>query len=393
MLYALVEIEPAITSKNHRLPLNLCLVIDQSTSMKGTRLQHVKEAARQIVDELRKDDTLAIVTFSDRAEVLLPSQRAIVGVQAKAKITPLRAKGGTEILQGLRAGLSEIEKHRSEHVISHLILLTDGCTYGDDEACIAEAERAGDRKISITAMGIGEDWNDVLLDEIASRSGGSSAYIASPSQVQALLQKRIRGLEATVATGLTLEVRCADGVRVESAFLTSPYLEPLTLTGGMMRIGSIEADKPAHIVLEVELEQQPVGERRLLQLKASGDVPALRRCGETLRQDIQCVFTADELSHDTDDVPSSIVSALSRITLYRMQEQAWSALAAGNAGRATSQLEIVATRLLEIGEKQLAQAAMLEAGHVSSKGHPTARGRKRLKYGTRSLANRRKTYD
>ena len=393
MLYALIEIEPAENSISQRLPLNLCLVIDQSTSMKGARLQHVKEAARQIADELQEDDALAIVAFSDRAEVLLPSQTATSGAQTKAKITSLRAKGGTEILQGIHAGLAELEKHHTEQMISQLILLTDGRTYGDDEKCIAEAERAGDRKISITAMGIGEDWNDALLDEIASRSGGISTYIASLAEVQTLLQKRIRGLGTAFATGLSLKARCADGVKVESAFLTSPYLEPLTLSGGLMRLGSLEADEPLHVVLEMAVKQKPVGERRLLQLELSGDVPSLRRREEMLIHNIRCVFTDDEHDQSSDVVPSGIVSALSKITLYRMQEQAWSALSAGNIDRATTQLEMVATRLLEMGEKQLARAVMLEAGHVSSKGHPTARGRKRIKYGTRGLAKGREIHD
>jgi Ca-activated chloride channel family protein len=393
MLYALVEIEPAAASESHRLPLNLCLLIDQSTSMKGARLQHVKEAARQLVDELHEDDTLAIVTFSDHAEVVLSSQRSISSAQAKAKITPLRAQGGTEILQGMLAGLTELEKHHDEHVISHLILLTDGRTYGDDERCIAEAEAAGNKRIGISAMGIGEDWNDVLLDEIASRSGGTSAYIASPGRVRSLLQKRIRGLGATFATGLTLRVRCADGVRVESAFLTSPYLEPLSLSSGLMRLGSLEADVPMHVVLEMAVEQKPLGEQRLLQLELSGDIPSLSRRDEILRHEIRCVFTDDQLHHGGDVAPPAVVSALSRITLYRMQEQAWSALSAGHYTQATSKLETVATRLLEIGEKQLARAVMLEAGHVATKGHPTARGRKRIKYGTRSLAHGRKIDD
>jgi hypothetical protein len=76
-----------------------------------------------------------------------------------------------------------------------------------------------------------------------------------------------------------------------------------------------------------------------------------------------------------------------------MQEQAWSALSAGNSDQATSQLEMVATRLLEMGEKRLARAVMLEAGHVATKGHPTARGRKRIRYGTRSLAEGSEIYD
>jgi hypothetical protein len=142
-----------------------------------------------------------------------------------------------------------------------------------------------------------------------------------------------------------------------------------------------------HVVLEMEVKQKSAGEQRLLQLELSGDVPSLSRREEVLRQDIRCVFTDDEPNLGKDVVPPAVVSALGRITLYRMQERAWSALSAGDSDRATSQLEMVATRLLEMGEKQLARAAMLEAGHVASKGHPTARGRKRIKYGTRSLAN------
>ena len=52
MLYLLVEMWPAPTERGKRLPLNLCLVVDRSTSMQGARLEHVKDAARQIIDEL-----------------------------------------------------------------------------------------------------------------------------------------------------------------------------------------------------------------------------------------------------------------------------------------------------------------------------------------------------
>jgi hypothetical protein len=180
---------------------------------------------------------------------------------------------------------------------------------------------------------------------------------------------------------------------VEGAFLTSPYLEPLALSGGLIRLGSLGVDVPMHVMLEMEVARKPVGARRLLQLELRGDVPALSRRGEMLRRDVRCVFTSDKSEYSGDVVPPAVVSALSRITLYRMQEQAWSALSAGESDQATRKLEMVATRLLELGEKQLARAVMLEAGHVASKGHPTARGRKAIRYGTRGLANGRNVYD
>ncbi len=392
-LYLLMNVQPGLEAQNKRLPLNLCLVIDCSTSMQGTRLEHVRQAAHQIIDELYDDDALAVVVFSDRARVVLPSQVSINRVHAKAKISSIRASGGTEILQGVQLGLEELEKRHSDLHTSHLILLTDGQTYGDDEECIAEARRAGAQRIGITAMGIGDDWNDALLDEMASQSGGASAYIASPAQVRTLLRQRVRGLGSVFAQGLTLEPRCAEGVWVESVFRTLPYLERLSLTDGAIGLGSLQADVPLVLVFEVGVGQNSVGEHRLLQFELTSDIPALGKRGYRLRRDVFCTFAPAE--PPPQPVPTPVLRALSKVALYRMQERAWDALVSGDAKTATRQLEMMATRLFDLGETQLAQAAMLEAGRISKGTAPTSKGRKELKYGTRSLtiASWSKSYD
>ena len=393
MLYLLTEIRPAAVEGGKRLPLNLCLVVDRSTSMQGVRLEHVKEAARQIIDELNDDDSLAVVTFNDRAEVVLPSSMGVNRPHAKAKVSSIIASGGTEILQGMQVGIGEVEKRLGQPVISHVILLTDGQTYGDEDDCLAEARLAGARRIGITAMGIGEDWNDALLDAVASQSGGTSAYIASPGQVRTLLQQRVRGLGSVFAQGLTLEFRCADGVRVENVWRASPHLERLASTGDVVDLGTMQADAPLTIVVEASVIQRPPGEHRMLQLELIGDIPPLGRQREKLLRDIHCTFTAEE--PQPGPVPPVILSVLTKVTIYRMQEQAWDRLDQGQVKAATRQLERVATRLFDLGETQLARAAMLEAGRLSQGAATTAKGRKEIKYGTRSLtlASRRKSYD
>jgi Ca-activated chloride channel family protein len=393
VVYLLVEIWPATTTRGRRLPLNLCLVIDRSTSMQGARLEHVKQAAYNIIDELDDDDSLAVVAFNDRAEVVLPAASSLNRIQAKAKVASIIARGGTEIYQGLQAGMGEIERRLGQQVTNHVILLTDGQTYGDEEDCLAEARLAGARRIGITAMGIGEDWNDTLLDEMASQSGGVSAYIASPGQVRTLLEQRVRGLGSTFAQGLTLEYRCAEGVKIESMFRTSPYLEHLSLTSDPINLGSMQADATLTIVIETSVAKKPPGEHRLLQLELTADVPALGRRGERLRHDFRCTFTPDE--PPPEPVPAGILSVLSKVAVFRMQERVWTALDDGDMSTATHQLERIATRLFELGDTQLARAAMLEAGRVSQGGATTAKGRKEIKYGTRSLTMplRRESYD
>ena len=334
-----------------------------------------------------------MVTFNDRAEVVLPSTLGIRRAQAKAKIAPIQANGGTEILQGIQVGMEEVKKHLGKPVTSHMILLTDGQTYGDEEDCLAEARLAGTRHIGITAMGIGEDWNDTLLDEIAAQSGGVSAYIASPGQVRTLLQQRVRGLGSLFAQGLTLEFRCADGVRVESVYRSAPHVERISLDGNVVNLGSLQADAPMSIVAEVGVSARSTGEHRILQLDLVGDIPSLGRRGEKLRCDIRCTFVPTEMI--PEQVPASVLSVLSKVTIYRMQEQAWTTLDEGDVKTATRQLERIATHLFSLGETQLARSAMLEAGRISQSGTATAKGRKEIKYGTRSLtiASRRNSYD
>jgi Ca-activated chloride channel family protein len=393
IVYLLIEIWPTATTRGRRLPLNLCLVIDRSTSMQGARLEHVKQAAYNIIDELDDEDSLAVVAFNDRAEVVLPTASGLNRIQAKAKVASIIAMGGTEILQGLQAGIEEVEKRLGQQVTNHVILLTDGQTYGDEEDCLAEARLAGARRIGITAMGIGEDWNDTLLDEMASQSGGVSAYIASPGQVRTLLQQRVRGLGSTFAQGLTLEYRCAEGVKIESLFRISPYLERLDLTSDSINLGTMQADTSLTIVVEMSVAQKPPGVHRILQLELTADVPALGRHGERLCHDYQYTFTPNE--PPPEPVPAAVLSVLSKVAIFRMQERVWTALDDGDVRTATHQLERIATRLFELGDTQLARAAMLEAGRVSQGGTATAKGRKEIKYGTRSLTMplRRESYD
>jgi Ca-activated chloride channel family protein len=394
VLYLLIEIRPSKSEQGQRLPLNLCLVVDRSTSMQGARLDNVKLAAHQIIDELHDDDSLAVVTFNDRAEVVLPNSRNIDRKRAKSRVSSIWASGGTEILKGIQLGLEEIERYHDKHVTSHLILLTDGQTYGDENDCIAEARSAGVRRIGLTAMGIGEDWNDVLLDELATQSGGVSAYIASPGQVRTLLQQRVRGLGAVYARDMELSLRFAEGVWLENSYRISPFLDRLTFQNGVINLGSLQADAPMSLVLEIGTNQKPPGEQRILQLELTADIQALGRHGEKMRRDISIMFTPNEPA-EVEAVQPSILSALSKITIYRMQERVWDTIEDGNVDDASHQLEMIATRLFDLGESRLARAAMLEAGRIAKGGSPTAKGRKELKYGTRSLtiASRRGSHD
>ena len=85
-------------------------------------------------------------------------------------------------------------------------------------------------------------------------------------------------------------------------------------------------------------------------------------------------------------VPPNIVSALGKLAIFKMQEKTMEDLDQGQIEKASQRLETMATRLLNIGENELAKAALLEAGRLVRIGNLSPEGRKKIRYGTRSLS-------
>jgi len=83
--------------------------------------------------------------------------------------------------------------------------------------------------------------------------------------------------------------------------------------------------------------------------------------------------------------PQILVRAMSRLSLFRLQEMARNDLRAGNLSQATRRLKNLATRLLQSGEDQLAQTVMLELDHIKEHQDMREDIQKQIKYGTRAL--------
>jgi Ca-activated chloride channel family protein len=394
VLYVLVEIavNSARQQPRHRHPLNLCLVLDRSASMQGARLQRVKEATHYIIDSLSERDVFSVVTFGDRAEVLLPAEPGLDKAMAKARVSAIHTSGGTEILQGLSTGLAEVERWRAPGMVNHLILLTDGRTYGGEQECLARAELARQRQVGVSTMGIGQDWNDKLLDEIASISGGTSSYVDAAAKVILGFRERIRTLKATLAQNAVLDLHLAEGVQFREAFRVSPYLDQLRAQEGRLNVGPLDSVRSCVLIVELLIERELEGALCASRLELCLDVADVGSDGEAepgyrqvcLEKWIEVDLTRDVL--DPKPVPPNIVSALGKLAIFKMQEKTMEEMERGQIEQASQRLETMATRLLNIGENELAKAALLEAGRLVRTGHLSPEGRKKIRYGTRCLS-------
>ncbi|MBN1428597.1 MAG: VWA domain-containing protein [Anaerolineae bacterium] len=386
LLYVLAKIQPRLETMTLKTdaPLNLCLVIDRSKSMSGVRMQHLKNAAYRIIDECKPTDIISMVAFSDDAEVIVPAQRLSDPRNAKTMISAIRADGATAILAGLRQGLIQIERFRSSEYVNHLILITDGRTYGDEAECIKMATKARDNGIGISGMGIGEDWNDRFLDSLASQTGGSSVYINSPDTVAHFLHERIRSLATAYAERSRLVATPASDVQLNSITRLTPDAMTLPTDPQPILLGVIDGLAATSLLLQFHVltDGAERGNFFVGRLDLSGEVLGTNQHLERATQDLS-VEIGDHESEENP--PPELLDALSKLMLYRLQDRARDAIENGDIGQATRSLEFLATRLFEAGQDDLGQAALSEAERVTNTRVLSKEGVKRLKYGTRAL--------
>ncbi len=386
VLYLLVEIIPNeryAEQDQRQVPLNLALVIDRSTSMKGPRLERVKQAAHRIIENLNPDDILSVISFSDRAEVVVPATTIDEPATLKAVVSTMQANGGTEIFQGLQAGVKQLEQSLNPKSVNHLILLTDGHTYGDEEKCLRLAEEISQQGIGISTVGIGQEWNDVFLDKLASKTGGSSTYINAPSAIVRFLNERVRSLGAAYVERLRLSVAPDSDVVLEDAFRLVPHPQPLPTDKEYIPLGSLEKNKSISVILQIQMPALPENRfRTVARIDITGDILQDGYRGYKVVSDFS-IEVSDEAPQENP--PTAILNALGKLTLYRMQEKAMEALSTGDVREATRRLENLATRLLENGQESLARAALAEARRVARTAMLSDEGQKALKYGTRAL--------
>jgi len=383
LIYVLLDILPTKNAVEASAPpLNVSLVLDCSTSMQGEKIEIVKATAIEIMRRLRPQDIFSVVSFSDRAEVIIPAMRAHDVIKSENRIHSLHTSGGTEIYQGLRAGYDEVRRYQTATAVNHIILLTDGQTYGDEDKCFKLSDDAGQLGIGISGLGIGNEWNDTFLDALAKSTGGSSMYVSDPQKIQHLLLEKFNRLSAVFADDVILDFEPVSGVEIAYCFRINPEPGPLDMQTPI-HLGPIPRSEKLSVMMEIRVEPQSRSVDSL-EFLLGAITPSI--AGIEIPQPVPFSISLPIMDELVSDLPpQSIIQALSRLTLYRMQERAHEAVSDGEFDRATKHLRSLASHLMSQGERALARTVLFEAEHIERKQKYSDDGDKAIKYGTRAL--------
>ena len=391
LAYVLIEAKPTGAMANVQMPLNFSLVLDHSGSMSGEKLRNLKEAVKLVLDRMGPQDYVSVTIFDDNAQVVSPSQPLTNPDHLKSLVDGIRDGGGTEMSKGMRLGLTEVQKALDPSRVSRILLLTDGQTFGDEDLCQQLGADAGQRGVPITALGLGDDWNEELLDAVANASGGVSDFIDTPDKIQQTFQSALQSMQATVVNNAQLILRLVGGVTPRQVWRVIPLisqLSPRALSDRDVQVdlGDLEKEQGQAILVELLLPPRPAGRYRIAQAEVNYDVPAAGVAGEKARGDILLTFTDDATLAQQYD--PRVMNLVEKVTAFKLQTRALDEAQAGNIAGATQKLRAAATRLLEMGESELAAAAQEEAARLEQQGQMSAAGTKKLRYETRKLTQR-----
>jgi Ca-activated chloride channel family protein len=391
LAYVLIEAVPGAGMAQVQMPLNLSLVLDKSGSMSGKKIQNLRQAAKLVVDRLGPEDTISIVAFSDRKYLIAKSQPVVDQQDLKRKIDRIRDGGGTAISGGMGQGLAELATALSPDRVSRMLLLTDGQTFGDEKQCLKLGKKAGASGIVVNALGLGDDWNEDLLDDIAEASGGVADFIDSPDKIVAFFEQAVKSMQDTVVQNAQLVLRLASGVTPRQVWQVLPMISnlgyrPLSDRDVQVTLGELEKGQSRSLLVELLISPRPAGSYRIAQAEIDYDVPGLKLVGEKIKTDIMLDFSADATLAKRYD--ADVMNIVEKVTAFKLQTRALEEAKMGNVAGASQKLRAAATRLLEMGEDELAQSALDEAENLEKSGQMSAHGTKKLRYETRKLTQR-----
>lgn len=399
-LFVVLKVRPHLNAAEARPKLAIALVVDTSGSMRevvtepgertgqstfvdgkeyelvrggNTKLDIVIESLRGILSEpdaLADSDRLALIHFDDRAGVVVPFTDARDRRSLVKAAEELRSfSGGTHMGAGMREAITLL---KGETGNKRMILLSDGQTF-DEEVVLSVSEDLFQNRIPLTAIGVGDDWNESLLTKVADRTQGQVMDVVpdiqhpQPPSVRASelpqhILADIRKAGKEVVTNLILSINLVRDVQLDRITRTYPLQSEVDLAQTPYLLGNAEAGDDTVFVLEFTLQPRPPARMRVAQLGLTYQVPGANYRGELPPQDVVVEFTQNEAL--AAQMNQEVMLYVQQRNIEQLIRQATMAVRT-NPVQAQKTMELARSMTVKLGNSVMTQAldrAMDELG-------------------------------
>ncbi|MEA3327449.1 MAG: VWA domain-containing protein [Chloroflexota bacterium] len=273
-------------TESGRPPLSCSIVLDVSGSMRGRKMENTKQALRLAARLLRDGDQVALTTFSDRARQILPSTN--YGKNARtvfeSAVDEIEAGGMTALFSGLELGLEQAQKMRSDTDLT--LLLSDGqANVGETDLEVVGnlAKKAADTGLIVSTLGVGANYNEALMTEIATQGRGRFYHVQSADEIVPYMTGELGEAADLAARDVRIHIQLPNGSALIP--LSAAYACEVVKGEAIISVGDIPADLEVEIPLRLTLFSGKENDR----IAVEGHITYVTPAGSNLLSDLNRV--------------------------------------------------------------------------------------------------------
>ena len=366
----LVELSPHAALK--RIPANVVLLIDASSSMGGSKWNTVKQAVGELIGALGDEDRVAVVLFHSSSSVVFPlaslAENRKVMQEHLAKLPS--PSGVTNLEQGLKTAYQTFQDRSASDKfkrVNHVMLLTDGFPtdghgYRVDKTHVYEQIVSKQEHITLTGIGIGsaEDYDADFIGRLCDLGRGSYYHANDLSKLKAGIAQEVQKLQAAVVGDLTLEFTGVEGrmLRLAKVF---PEIVLYDIPGNKkafsLPTGSMTKDTVSFLVQTASIADVSDGEKvPLFSVQARYD--------SSLTETVAVSIAASSRESDVAAHDSDVLQALQTLQVHLNGDAIQKSLASGDKAKATRLIENTTRIASQLGQAKVTVALAQLAGDL-----------------------------
>ena len=310
-------------------PVNICIALDTSGSMADEgKLDNAKQAAIELASSMRPVDYVSLITFSGDVKVQISSAPMVDHGHFEEIVRKLKPFGATNLHKALETAYSEINAQiqtvvqgsQDTPAVKRIILLTDGQpTKGKSkiDEYVPLSKSIGASRVSVVAIGLGSDYNEDLLSQIASDTDGVWYNIQDPNQLTSLFAEEFQEMKTVMMVKPELRLQLMAGAEVSEVYKVIPMLTKIEDTqreGNLHHISlsDVVSGKQQSLVFKIQVPARASGEFRIAKAELVSD-------DRVKSKDILVNFTDDSnlTSQEANPYPRVLLSTSESTVMLR----------------------------------------------------------------------------
>jgi Ca-activated chloride channel homolog len=346
-----------------KYPINLALAIDRSGSMGDGKIEKVLEATRLIAGMMKQQDIFSLVTFDDKVETIIPSAKGADLKGVDMLLNKVTLGGNTFLSGGYEAAACQVF-NASSIAISRIVLLSDGQANRGitDLGQLSELAKAFRQKGATTStFGVGIDFDEGLMTNLAESGGGNAIVIEDPLQAAEVFRE-----ELDMMRGLT-DVDCSICFKSAMSGVFAQQLNTFPIENEAWVLGDVSCAEERFFILELSL---PAFEKCMSDVHL-GDIVVFSRSGfvgpggknDCCDSNIQIpinISVVDSKQFDAIKPDARVLIESALLSVARVKREARELARSGNFDAAANILQQMAYDLKDLGLPDLALEAAID---------------------------------